>query len=217
MILLGSEEYVLDNPINSVRDVFVQILFQFLSKFRSILAQPACTSALTNYYCKYASVYQSGGSSILGYKDQGIGANLGLAHHDEIFSAHVRIRHRVVRISIEHDDRERQKVGTVCTAECLGVVATVPLCKFLHDSVDLLCLPYRYQIIREFEDCGLLCLICRRKGNYLTSITDFRYSSEAIGCCYPRIYTSYLQTIRDVLRIHRLRDQLVSQEQKYIY
>lgn len=63
---------------------------------------------------------------------------LRLAHADKIGFRHVRVRHGVVRVGVEHDEREGQQVCAVGGGKDAGVVTAVALGKLLHDAVDLL-------------------------------------------------------------------------------
>lgn len=61
-----------------------------------------------------------------------------MSHRHEIRAPEAPLRRRVVRVCVEHDDRECQQVGSVCGAELAGVVEAVALCELFDDSVDLL-------------------------------------------------------------------------------
>ena len=60
-----------------------------------------------------------------------------------------------VQISSEHDNRIRQHIRRVSAGKYLkmGVILAVAAGKFLHDSVDLLCLPWQTKL-REQEAKG---------------------------------------------------------------
>ena len=66
--------------------------------------------------------------------------HLILAHVDEVALGQLLVRLRVVRVRVEHDERERQHVCPVRCPELAGIVAAVPLRKLLHDALDLLSL-----------------------------------------------------------------------------
>lgn len=62
-----------------------------------------------------------------------------LAHTDEVLKTELLVGHGVVGICIEHDESEGKQIGAVRGLEGTWVVLAVPLCKALHDAVNLLC------------------------------------------------------------------------------